>query len=70
MDGGSDCHSSNGTIWSRLTRFFGREDDESLEKAIIVFHCGAAIGSLIKKIGLVTYFYFAKVRETGLLLSV
>ena len=35
MDGGSDCHSSNGTIWSRLTRFFGREDDESLEKAII-----------------------------------
>ena len=35
MDGGSDCHSSNGTIWSRLARFFGREDDESLEKAII-----------------------------------
>ena len=34
------------------------------------YHCGAAIGSLIKKIGLVTYFYFAKVRETGLLLSV
>ncbi|MDY4623181.1 MAG: hypothetical protein SO436_01660 [Oscillospiraceae bacterium] len=34
------------------------------------YHCGAAIGSLITKVGLVTYFYFAKVRETGLLLSV
>ena len=33
-------------------------------------HCGATIGSLITKVGLVTYFYFAKVRETGLLLSV
>ena len=27
------------------------------------YHCGAAIGSLITKVGLVTYFYFAKVRE-------
>ena len=34
------------------------------------YHCGAAIGSLITKVGLVPYFYFAKVRETGLLLSV
>ena len=34
------------------------------------YHCGAAIGSLITKVGLITYFYFAKVRKTGLLLSV
>ena len=27
------------------------------------YHCGTAIGSLITKVGLVTYFYFAKVRE-------
>ena len=27
------------------------------------YHCGAAIGSLITKVGLVTYFYFEKVRE-------
>ncbi|WP_165177383.1 hemolysin family protein [Desulfovibrio sp. ZJ369] len=31
MDGGSDSHS---TIWSRLSRFFGHDDEESLEKAI------------------------------------
>lgn len=32
MDGGSDGHS---TIWSRLSRFFGHDDEESLEKAIL-----------------------------------
>lgn len=32
MDGGSDSHS---TIWSRLGRFFGHDDEESLEKAIL-----------------------------------
>lgn len=31
LDGGSDSHS---TIWSRLSRFFGHDDEESLEKAI------------------------------------
>ena len=30
------------------------------------YHCGAAIGSLIKKIGLVTCFYFARVQKTRL----
>ena len=30
------------------------------------YHCGAAIGSLIKKIGLVTCFYFARVQKRGL----
>ena len=32
MDDGSEGHNS---IWARLGRFFGREDDESLEQAII-----------------------------------
>lgn len=32
MDGGADSHS---TIWSRLGRFFGHDDEESLEKAIL-----------------------------------
>ena len=32
MDGGSDGHS---TIWSRLSRLFGHDDQESLEKAIL-----------------------------------
>lgn len=32
MDGGSD---GNSTIWARLGRFFGHEDGESLEKAIM-----------------------------------
>ena len=32
LDGGSDGHS---TIWSRLGRFFGHDDEESLEKAIL-----------------------------------
>lgn len=32
MDGGTDGHS---TIWSRLSRLFGRDDQESLEKAIL-----------------------------------
>ena len=32
MDGGSDGHS---TIWSRLSRLFGHDDEESLEKAIL-----------------------------------
>lgn len=32
LDGGSDGHS---TIWSRLSRFFGHDDQESLEKAIL-----------------------------------
>ncbi len=32
MDGGSEGHS---TIWSRLSRLFGHDDQESLEKAIL-----------------------------------
>lgn len=32
MDGGSDSHS---TIWSRLGKLFGHNDEESLEKAIL-----------------------------------
>lgn len=32
MDGGPESHSS---IWSRLGRLFGRDDEESLEKAIL-----------------------------------
>lgn len=32
MDGGSESHS---TIWSRLGRLFGHDNDESLEKAIL-----------------------------------
>ncbi len=32
LDGGSDGHS---TIWSRLSRLFGHDDEESLEKAIL-----------------------------------
>ena len=32
MDGGTEGHS---TIWSRLSRLFGHDDQESLEKAIL-----------------------------------
>ena len=32
MDGGTEGHS---TIWSRLSKLFGHDDEESLEKAIL-----------------------------------
>ncbi|MDR1777941.1 MAG: hemolysin family protein [Desulfovibrio sp.] len=40
MDGGSE---SNSTIWSRLGRLFGHDDEESLKKAIIDARAGGCV---------------------------
>ena len=64
---GSSAHSpANALELERVRARAACVASRPLASSVSLFHCGAAIGSLIKKIGLVTCFYFARVQKTRL----
>ena len=64
---GSSAHSpANALELGRVRARAACVASRPLASSVSLFHCGAAIGSLIKKIGLVTCFYFARVQKTRL----
>ena len=64
---GSSAHSpANALELERVRARAACVASRPLASSVSLFHCGAAIGSLIKKIDLVTCFYFARVQKTRL----